>query len=188
MNFENVEIDEINKAKKALADFYNGIEEMNKSLRMDTYKLSLLNIDSVNRNKVPKNITEVNRKYLDNNPITVKKGSKQLKFYLPNHGFSIGDNITITNVQSNTKTLSNSIYFIDGLSYMIIKFKDHNIDKNYTNYVNQLNIESEILTKINSTNDKKTRFYGNIPINMTIGLLKILTFNDLIENQLINNR
>ena len=45
MNFENVEIDEINKAKKALADFYNGIEEMNKSLRMDTYKLSLLNID-----------------------------------------------------------------------------------------------------------------------------------------------
>ena len=38
---------------------------MNKSLRMDTYKLSLLNIDSVNRNKVPKNITEVNRKYLD---------------------------------------------------------------------------------------------------------------------------
>lgn len=187
MNFENVEIDEINKAKKALADFYNGIEEMNKSLRMDTFKLSLLNIDSANRNKVPKNITEVNRKYLDNNPITLKKGSKQLKFYLPNHGFSIGDNITITNVQSNTKTLSNSIYFIDGLSYMIIKFKDHNIDKNYTNYVNQLNIESEILSKINSTNDKKTRFYGNIPINMTIGLLKILTFNDLIENQLINN-
>ena len=128
MNFENVEIDEINKAKKALADFYNGIEEMNKSLRMDTYKLSLLNIDSVNRNKVPKNITEVNRKYLDNNPITVKKGSKQLKFYLPNHGFSIGDNITITNVvitiinrdQEKNFPIETLIFFINSKYFILV--------------------------------------------------------------------
>lgn len=187
MDYENIELDEINNKKKVLANFYNNIEEMNKNLRNDTFKLSLLNVDSSYRNKVPKNITEVNRTYLSNNPITIKKGSNQLKFYLPNHGFSVGDTITVTNVQSNTETLSNSIYFIDGLSYMLIKFKNHNIDKNYANYVNQLNIQSEILTKINSEYDKKTRFYGNIPVNMTIGLLKIFTYDDLFINQLINN-
>jgi len=141
MNFENINIDEINKKKKELANFYNNNEELKSNLSEDTYKLSLINIDSSYRNKIPKNITQVNNTYLDNNPITLKKGSRQLKFYLPNHGFEIGDTITVNNVISNTKTFSNSLYFIDGFSYMLIKFTDHNIDKNYKNYVNNLQIE-----------------------------------------------
>jgi len=187
MNFENINIDEINKKKKELANFYNNNEELKSNLSEDTYKLSLINIDSSYRNKIPKNITQVNNTYLDNNPITLKKGSRQLKFYLPNHGFEIGDTITVNNVISNTKTFSNSLYFIDGFSYMLIKFTDHNIDKNYKNYVNNLQIESKILTNIESNYDPNSRFYSNIPINMTIGLLDILTFDDLYNNNLIND-
>lgn len=186
MEYKNIEVNEINKTKKVMSDFYKNIDELNSVLRTDNYKTSLINVDSVHRNTVPKNITEVNRKYLNKNPITLKKGSNQLKIYFPNHQLKTGDTITINNVEGTTNTLSNSIYFIDGLSYMLIKFKNHNIDQNYKNYVNQLNIESEMLSKINSTSEKKTRFYANIPINMTLGLLKIFTFYDLVENELIN--
>ena len=77
MNFENINIDEINKKKKELANFYNNNEELKSNLSEDTYKLSLINIDSSYRNKIPKNITQVNNTYLDNNPITLKKGSRQ---------------------------------------------------------------------------------------------------------------
>lgn len=187
MDYKNIEINDINHNKKIMADFYKNIEDMNSLLRTDTHKTSLINVDSVNRNRIPKNITEANRQYLSENPITLKKGSNQLKIFYPNHGLKTGDTITINNVESSSNTLSNSIYFIDGLSYMLIKFKNHGIDLNYKNYVNQLNIESEILTKINSTFEKSTRFYGNIPINMTIGLLKIFTFYDLFNSQLIND-
>ena len=186
MDYKNIEINEINKTKKVMSDFYKNIEEMNNVLRTDTVKSSLINVDSVHRNRIPKNITEINRKYLNKNPITLKKGSNQLKIYFPNHELKTGDTITINNVEGTNNTLSNSIYFINGLSYMLIKFKNHNIDINYKNYVNQLNIESEILSKINSTFEKKTRFYANIPINMTLGLLKIYTFYDLYETGLIN--
>ena len=187
MDYKNIDINDINQNKKIMSEFYKNLEDMNSLLRTDTHKTSLINIDSVHRNRTPKNITEANRQYLSENPITLKKGSNQLKIFYPNHGLKTGDTITINNVESSSNTLSNSIYFIDGLSYMLIKFKKHGIDLNYKNYVNQLNIESEILTKINSTFEKKTRFYGNIPINMTIGLLKIFTFYDLFNSQLIND-
>lgn len=186
MNFENIKVDEINNKKEEVGEYYKKMEELNNNLRNDTFKTSLLNVDSQHRNKIPKNIIDVNRTYLENNPITMKKGTNDLKFYLPNHGFKTGDTITINNVQSNTLSFSNSIFLIDGLSYMLIKFPNHNIDKNYKNYVNILQIESELLSKINSDYQKKTRFYGNIPINMTIGLLTILTFDDLNNNNLIN--
>ena len=138
MNFENVELDEINQKKKNLAKYYNDQKEINDNLRTDTFKMSLINVDSEFRNKTPKNITQVNRNYLSNNPITLKKGSNELKFYQPNHQFKTGDTVTIHNVESYSKTLSNSLYFIDGFEYFMVKFPNHNIDRNYTNYNNTL--------------------------------------------------
>ena len=149
--------------------------------------MSLINIDSEFRNKTPKNITQVNRNYLSNNPITLKKGSNELKFYQPNHQFKTGDTVTIHNVESYSKTLSNSLYFIDGFEYFMVKFPNHNIDRNYTNYNNTLQVESIIQTKIDSSYEKSTRFYGNIPINMTTGLLQIFTFDNLENSNKITD-
>ena len=56
MNFENVELDEINQKKKNLAKYYNDQKEINNNLRTDTFKMSLINIDSEFRNKTPKSL------------------------------------------------------------------------------------------------------------------------------------
>lgn len=189
MEFHKESISDILKRKKEQGDNYVNLEKIKENLQEKHANVSLVNVDSTYRNKIPKNITEVNKNYLENNPITTQKGSSELKFYMPDHGFQISDTITILNVESRNSIFSNSLFLIDNFNYMLINFKLHNIDKNYTNYVNKLQIESTILTKINSSYDETTRFYGNIPINMTLGLLEIKTINDLLNsnNQLISN-
>lgn len=186
MNFENVNIDDINKKKKELGNFYNESDDINYNLRDDTLRMSLVNVDSEFRNRIPKNITEVNKSYLSEDPITLKSGSNELKIYYPNHGLLTGDTVTLNNVQSRSKTFSNSLYFIDAFSHMLIKFNNHGINKNYKNFVNTLQIESTILTKIEENVGNLSRFYSNIPINMTLGLLTINTFDDLYVDKLIN--
>lgn len=181
MDLHTEEISSILKKRKEQGDDLIEKEKIKNNLKEMHANVSLVNIDSAYRNKVPKNITEVNKNYLLNNPITTQKGSSELKFYMPNHNYQIGDTLSILNVKSNEKTFSNSLYLFDNFKYMVIYYESHNIDSNYTNYINNLQIESKMLSKVNSSVDISTRFYGNIPINMTLGLLNIKTFNDLYD-------
>ena len=187
MELNKKDISKIMDKKKEEGDNYLKNELIKDNLKEVNTNISLINVDSYYRNKIPKNITEVNKNYLQNDPITTQKGSSELKFYMPNHGFNIGDTITISNVQSYSKTFSNSLYLIDNFNYLLIKFKSHNIDSNYSNYNSNLLIQSSLLTRINSTEDVTSRFYGNIPINMTLGLLQIFTLNDLQNSGQITN-
>jgi hypothetical protein len=113
--------------------FYNKIE----------YKTNLLNIDSQFRNKTPKNIYTTNNTILPNNPVIVTRNSNIVSINYPNHSFNIGDSIIIQNVSSNYKILTNCVYFFDHLSFMIVKYDNHNIALDYSNFYDLYQIQIE---------------------------------------------
>ena len=83
-------------------------------------KVSLLNIDSRFRNKIPRNIVDSNSIILNNNPIFTTKDSNEIKVFYENHHFSIGDQIILKNVKNNNIILRNPIYFFIGLEYYLL--------------------------------------------------------------------
>ena len=181
MEISNYSIEELDNIKNKLGTMFKNNEDIKNNLREDDIKISLLNIDSEYRNKEPKNIYESNNIFLPSNPIETKKGSNQIKVYFPDHGMSIGDLITISNVEDKNLTLSNSLYLFNGLDYLILKIPNHSIPIDYKDYIDEINIDISLVTEINSNSNPDTQFYEMIPINMLIGPKKIFTFNDLIE-------
>ena len=180
MEISNYDIDELMKNKEKLAEYIKKNEEIKNNLKEDHIKISLLNVDSIYRNTDPKNINESTNIYLPSNPIITKMGSNLIKINYPNHNLSIGDFITINNVESINKTLTNSLYLYKNFNYLIINIK-HNIPEGYKDYVDNLTINLDLLTTLNSNYDKNTQFYGSIPINMLIGPKIVYTMTD-IEN------
>jgi hypothetical protein len=129
------------------------------------YKTHLINIDSQFREKVPKNIYSTDNKILNNNPISISRNSNIIKINYPGHKFTIGNNIIIQNVESNSKILTNSVYFFNNFPYMIINYNNHNIPIDFLEYYNDYQIKIEIISNLGlSTN------YGNMPINLILGI------------------
>ena len=182
MEISNYNIEELDNIKDKLGKMLKKNEDVKNNLREDNVKISLLNIDSEYRNKQPKNIYESNNIFLSENPIETKKGSNQIKVKFENHGMSVGDLVTITNIESLNLTLSNSLFLLNGLDYLIVKIPNHNIPTNYKDYINEIKIDINLVSEINSNNNPITQFYEMIPINMLIGPKNIFTFNDLIES------
>jgi len=176
MNIISEEINKMNDTKQKLSKLLN--EDFN--LKEETMKISLLNVDSSYRNSEPKNIIDSNTNILPNDPIQTFQGSSIIKINYPNHSLEEGDNIVINNVSSIKKTLSNSFFLYNKLNFLMIRV-DHKIPQNYKDFIEELTININLLSKLDSNLDESSRFYGNIPINMLLGIKKILTLTDLLE-------
>jgi hypothetical protein len=138
-------------------------------------KVSLLNVDSRFRNKVPKNIIDSNSKFLENNPINVTKDSNEVKVYYKNHNLKVGDQIVIKNVRNNDIKLRNAIYLNIAFNYFFIKVENHNLIPEYNNTF-------KINLSIDDTINKNDRMIGNIPLNSIIGIHNIYILQDNDEN------
>jgi hypothetical protein len=139
-----------------------------KILTNTIYNNWLLNIDSKDRNIIPKNIFTTNNDILPNNPINSIRNSKIIRIYYPNHTFNIDDKIIIQNVVSFNNILTNCVYFFNNFPYMIININNHNIASDYYNFYNSYQIKIDIINDIGS----ETKYY-NIPINLIIGIFEI---------------
>ena len=109
MEKTNININEIDNIKENYGNLLKKNEDIKNNLRDDNIKISLLNVDSKYRNKNPKNIFESNTAFLPNNPVQTKINSNKVKFFYPNHNFSSGDLIAISNVSSFDVTLSKKL-------------------------------------------------------------------------------
>jgi hypothetical protein len=146
-------------------------------------KSTLLNIDSSNRDKIPKNIFISNNNYLPNNPITFIKDNNEIIINYPNHELKENDKIIIQNVEGKTKTLINSFYLINSYNYLIIDFiENHDISLDYLNYNKDIYINIDILSDYSNLN-----MINNIPLNSILGIKKIKLLSDVYNNILIND-
>lgn len=153
--------DNINNLIKNKVDEY--IEEDHNNYEL---KVSLLNVDSKFRNKIPKNIIDSDSSYLDNNPIQVIKNRSEVKLYYKNHNLKIGEQIILKNIKNNDIKLRNSLYLNIGFDYFLIKLENHNLLSEYNNSF-KINIVIDDKITIND------RMIGNIPLNSLIGIHNI---------------
>ena len=142
---------------------------------------TLINIDSSFRNICPKHIFESNNKVLNLNPIKFTKKSNIIRIFYENHNLSIGDNISIQNVEGIFKILNNSIYLVNNINYAIIKI-DNDIDIKYKEYTSDLYININVIE-----NQIIPNFINNIPFNSFIGIKKCYIYDDInTDNNNIN--
>jgi len=162
-----VDIDKVNEENNTRMVKDKKIEDYEKFYRKEEYKISLVNIDSSFRNKIPKNIYSTNVAYLPQDPLTFTENSSVITVNYPGHNLVQNDNIIIQNVQVNSYVLSGGLYLFQNYSYLFIKLK-HNINLNYLNLSNKLKID---ISAVNTT--ENTYFYGNMPLNAIIGTFEI---------------
>ena len=138
------------------------------NLHMD--KISLLNIDSKYRNKIPSNILDSKIGFKENS-ISTTKDSKIVRINYPNHKLKINDRIVLTNVKSKSKKQYNSIYFINSSSYFLVNYNNHGISPDYLNYLDELVV---VISEINSHN-------GDLPVNYNViyGTKKVKYISDI---------
>ena len=144
-------------------------EEYENFYKKEQLKVSLINIDSMFRNKSPKNIYTSSINYLPKDPITFIQDLQIIEINYPNNGFKENDRIIIQNVEGKSYILSGNIYLFQNYSYCFINI-NHDYTTNYNNLLNKLQIEISVINP-EMLNDKK--FYGNIPINSLIGIFDI---------------
>ena len=144
-------------------------EEYENFYKKEQLKVSLINIDSMFRNKSPKNIYTSSINYLPKDPITFIQDLQIIEINYPNNGFKENDRIIIQNVEGRSYILSGNIYLFQNYSYCFINI-NHDYTTNYNNLLNKLQIEISVINP-EMLNDKK--FYGNIPINSLIGIFDI---------------
>ena len=132
------------------------------------YKITRINIDSRFRNKDPQNIIS---KYINlNTPFEFKQNSNIMKINLPtNHNIKVNDNITISNTQSQKKTLLPSTLTLKKNSnYLYINYDNHGLIGNY-NIVKISNVKN---------NDVSNYYFNNIPISVINNTNNV----DIIDN------
>ena len=162
-----VDIDKVNEENNTRMVKDKKIEDYEKFYRKEEYKISLVNIDSSFRNKIPKNIYSTNVAYLPQDPLTFTENSSVITVNYPGHNLLQNDNIIIQNVQASSYVLSGGLYLFQNYSYLFIKLK-HNINLNYLNLSNKLKID---ISAVNTS--ENTYFYGNMPLNAIIGTFEI---------------
>lgn len=144
------------------------------------YKVSLLNIDSRNRNKTPKNIIDSQPIYLDNNPLYLTKNSSIVKIKYNNHNLNTGDEIILRNVVNTEYIYNKNLYLLSGFDYLIVNYNNHNLIKN-DNYTYKIKITNYEQLQYND------RLIGNIPINAIIGIHSIYILNSGNDSNINND-
>ena len=164
-----INLDNENKIKNKIFLEDKQSEEYENFYKKEQLKVSLINIDSMFRNKSPKNIYTSSINYLPKDPITFIQDLQIIEINYPNNGFKENDRIIIQNVEGKSYILSGNIYLFQNYSYCFINI-NHDYTTNYNNLLNKLQIEISVINP-EMLNDKK--FYGNIPINSLIGIFDI---------------
>lgn len=141
-------------------------------------RITLLNIDSSNRNTYPKHIFISNNNILPSNPLSFNKDDNIVTINYPNHNLKIGDKIIMQNVQGETKILGNMCYLLNNFKFLIIILKNHLIDINYKKYNDSLFIDFEIYGDQILDN-----IINNIPLNSILGIKKIYLSEEIPISQ-----
>ena len=174
-----INLDNENKIKDKKLFEDKKAEEYDNFYKKEQLKVSLINIDSMFRNKSPKNIYTSSINYLPKDPLTFTENSSIIEIKYPNHGFNENDRIIIQNVEEKSYILSAGIYLFQNYSYCFIKI-NHNFTTNYVNLLNKIQIE---ISGVNEISNDKT-VYDNIPINSIIGIFDVnlpSIINQIIE-------
>jgi hypothetical protein len=124
-----------------------------------TYRVTRLNIDSKNRNVVPKNIT-LNTSIPLSNPFTLIKGSNVITVYGNTDNLSVNDKIVISNVVGQEYYL-NKIEFTENSEYVKIYHKNHGMHP-FDNTV----IYTPYQIKIDNISNNNLTYIQNIPLNV----------------------
>lgn len=164
-----INLDDENNIKNKKLDEDKQEEEYENFYKKEQLKVSLINIDSMFRNKSPKNIYTSSINYLPKDPLTFTQDSQIIEINYPNNGFAENDKIIIQNVEGKNYILSGEIYLFQNYSYCFIKI-NHDYTINYNNLLNKLQIEISV---VNSEILNDITYYGNIPINSIIGIFDI---------------
>lgn len=146
-------------------------------------KVSLVNIDSKFRNKIPYNIVDLRIQVLDRNPIYTTRDSTEVKLKIRNHDLQIGDYIIVENIQCKSVILRDSLFFINNFDYCLIKYDNHGLDN-----IENLN-ETDKLVNISFYEefDNNYRMIGNIPINSILQYKTLYKYSDITINDSIFN-
>ena len=164
---------------KTQNEMLNLISEQNKISTIEDYinnyelKTSLVNIDSMYRNKIPQNIVEMNNVILPTDPLETKQYEQLIKLNIINHPYIVGDKIIVQNVKANKIILNNSISLLNNFDYYIIHMNNHGILPEYT-IGNNFNINISPYEPL-AIND---RLISNIPINSLIGIHAIHIYSE----------
>jgi 7-cyano-7-deazaguanine synthase in queuosine biosynthesis len=174
MSNNKIDVSNLNEKKEEI--IYNGLrEDLNEYYENNyEYKVSLVNVDSRFRNKIPKNIIDSSPIFLEENSLYVTENSNKIKVYYKNHSFNVGDRIIVKNVKSNKIMLRNSIFLYNGFSYFLLKIDNHGLKKSYLDNIEEFKIKITIDDNINN-ND---RLIGNIPLNSLTGIHNIYLLDE----------
>ena len=170
---KNEKLNEINKQNiNNLVEDYDNNSEL---------RMSLINVDSRFRNKIPQNIIESRSNDVFNKEITITENSNEVKIYYKNNYFNVGDRIILKNIKNTTINLKNSIFLLSGFNYFLININNHGFIKSKIN-----NFKVDI--KINDTLTEFDRMIGNIPLNSLIGIKNIYLLSDENDDNIPNNK
>ena len=182
MNINMIDINKNFKHLKETVQIENELVQNDNYMNNYDYKISLVNIDSRYRVKVPENIVNMDNTILLNNPLTVTANSTLVQLYIPNHNYIIGDNIIIQNITGKMIILNNPISLLSNFDYYIVEMQNHNILSNYT-----INGDFKINITPYETLTKDDRMINNIPINSIIGIQSIYVYDPTDINSFISN-
>lgn len=136
------------------------------------YKISLVNIDSRNRNIIPANVIDYNLNFLPNNCIETFAGEYRVRVNIQSSlPYSVGDKIVLQNITTATIILNNPIYLIENYNYYLVHMDNHKITTTDDNKIS-INLY-ELIT---------SDYYliGNIPMNSIIGIHVAYVYNNNI--------
>lgn len=125
------------------------------------YRITRVNIDSKHRNIIPQNILSNNNISL-NNPFNLTQNSNIITINYINHGLTINDKITISNVNS-PEFLLNTLNFYAGSNFIKIIHPNHGLQLFNTSYI--YSPYYILISDIINSNNNLT-FLQNIPLNV----------------------
>lgn len=157
-NNEKIKIYTMDKQKADYEQFYKN----------ENLKISLINIDSGYRTKIPKNIYSSSVSYLPKNPLTINSNSSVIQINYPNHNFSVNDQIIIQNVTGYNYVVSGGLFLYNNFNYCVIKIK-HYYNTDYTKLLVKPSITISMMDQTN-----ETLAFGNIPLNSILGTYNII--------------
>lgn len=125
-------------------------------------KVTRMNIDSRNRVTNPKNILNKNFVYLENNPLSFKKDSKEIKITcIQKHNLNIDSRIILQSIKPKYISIKGGIELVKNSNYIKINLKNHGITSDIFKYNTQkIQISGIIGTTRNNS------YIGNIPISV----------------------
>lgn len=149
-------------------------------------RITLINIDSRDRNKTPKNIYDKTAYKLKKNPIEFSVDSDKIIITVDNHNFKLNERVSMINVIGRNIKIRNRLYLKQDSFYAKIIDENHDMTFEYGNnniFLELSNVKGNII-EINSVKTQTNKL-SNIPINLFNQRHEILFIPK--ENDYVNN-